>query len=62
MKYFLERYAVSTKTMYSKWKISRRSLFLVKDDYIINPTYRQMFSDIIRENKKKRKNILFINE
>ena len=48
MKYFLERYDISTKTMYSKrgyGKYLEDHCFLVKDDYIIDPTYRQMFSN-----------------
>ena len=48
MKYFLERHGISTKTMYSKWgygKYLEDHCFLVKDDYIIDPTYRQMFSN-----------------
>ena len=47
MKYFLERHSLSTKTMYSKrgyGKYLEDHCFLVKDDYIIDPTYRQMFS------------------
>ena len=48
MKYFLERHNISTKTMYSKWgygKYLEDHCFLIKDDYIIDPTYRQMFSN-----------------
>ena len=47
MKYFLERHSLSTKTMYSKrgyGKYLEDHCFLVKDEYIIDPTYRQMFS------------------
>lgn len=47
MKYFLERHSLSTKTMYSKRRYGKYledHCFLVKDDYIIDPTYRQMFS------------------
>ena len=48
MKYFLERYDISTKTMYSKrgyGNYLEDHCFLVKDDYIIDPTYLKCFQD-----------------